>query len=208
MSVKLKRKSIVRLFEALGFKTASKWDNARLKKMVAKLPELEIDNAKLEDKLQNRLKSLLDMVEAKDAYEITSEDETVPQETAEETKTETAEETKEEAAADDDDEDDVPAEKTEKKEKAAKAEKPKKEKAPKAAKPQSKKRIDCICEAIKAIPKSGLTLNEVAEKANAEFIQNGGEDNVTQTLHHLRVICPVLATFKVVEKKEDKLFLC
>ena len=48
----------IKIFEALGFKTASQWDAGRLQKKIVKLPEL-VEGAALDDKTQKRINVVL-----------------------------------------------------------------------------------------------------------------------------------------------------
>lgn len=70
---------------------------------------------------------------------------------------------------------------------------------------KSKKRIDCLCDALKGLPKSGKTAEEIAKAADAEYVKAGGESNVNQTVHHLAVILPVVRIFGHVTVDGDKI---
>ncbi len=48
----------VKIFEALGFKTANKWDRSRLEKKIQNLPDLT-EGAKLDQKMQKRVNEIL-----------------------------------------------------------------------------------------------------------------------------------------------------
>lgn len=54
----ISRNRAIKIFETLGFKTANKWDNARLQKNVGKLTTL-IEGADLDDKTQKRVNAIL-----------------------------------------------------------------------------------------------------------------------------------------------------
>lgn len=107
-TLNVKRTELVTLFEKLDFKTASKWNKARLENKIASLPELVDNDTDAEDS-QELLDSLLNAIENEVAIEITDD-------TA---KTEDKKKTKKTKKTDDDD-DDAPAPKKEKKEKKEK----------------------------------------------------------------------------------------
>lgn len=68
---------------------------------------------------------------------------------------------------------------------------------------KTKKRIDCICDVIKSLPKSGLTVDEASERANKDYIKAGGDDNLKQTVHHLRVILPAVLGLGCATMNDD-----
>lgn len=70
---------------------------------------------------------------------------------------------------------------------------------------KSKKRIDCITDVLKKLPKTGRTLNDIAKAANEDYIKAGGDDNVKQTLHHLQVILPAVVNLGFATMNDDKL---
>ena len=82
-----------------------------------------------------------------------------------------------------------------KKEKAAHAEKPakeKKEKTPAKEKTKSVTRTDCFCTALLAIDKKGKSIDAIAEEIDKAYVKGGGESNLKQTLHMVKVYLPVL----------------
>jgi hypothetical protein len=90
-------------------------------------------------------------------------------------------------------------------EKETEKEKPaKKEKKP--AKKEGKKkttRMISVCDAIKELPKKGLSIDDLADKANEIFMEQGGQDNPDQTKNILKVISPVLIQFNLVTIEDD-----
>lgn len=97
-----------------------------------------------------------------------------------------------------------------KKEKAAPAEKPakeKKEKAPAKEKRKTATRTDCFCEAVLAIGKKGKTISDISEDIDAAYVKAGGDSNLKQTEHMVRVHLPVLVGVGFVEVKDKTIFL-
>lgn len=94
-------------------------------------------------------------------------------------------------------------------------EEPKKAKAPKSKdgkkapkKPaKTKKRVDTICDALNKLPKSGRTVQEIAEISDKDYVSGGGESNVKQTVHHINVLLPALVNLKIVTVDGDKVKL-
>lgn len=82
----------------------------------------------------------------------------------------------------------------------------KKSSSKKPSSKKGKKRLDCLCDALRKLPKSGKTLEDVAANANDDYIKAGGDDNAKQSLHHLMVILPALVAFDIVKVEDGKVF--
>ena len=73
--MKIKKENAIRLFQALGFKTASKWDSAKLKIKLNNLPDLVEEGFELEDEKMNiRLGKVLCAIEAGNKIVVLSKD--------------------------------------------------------------------------------------------------------------------------------------
>jgi len=68
------------------------------------------------------------------------------------------------------------------------------------------KRIDCVCAMLKKLPDKGASIEQVAKLANQMYVKGGGDDNVKQTIHHLRVVMPTLQNFDIIKVEDGKLF--
>ena len=60
ISGKVTKNRVVKIFEALGFKTAERWDIHRLQKKLVEL-EMLVEGAKLDDKTQKRVNEILSL---------------------------------------------------------------------------------------------------------------------------------------------------
>jgi len=67
----IKKKTVIKLFEALGFKTAKSWDEARLLKKVKQLPEL-VEETKIKNP---KMKRILEKILAADKVVFKEEEE-------------------------------------------------------------------------------------------------------------------------------------
>jgi hypothetical protein len=174
------RKDAVHLLTALGFHAAHKASNAVLTLRFKKLPQL-LEG--FEGTLSGESRSLADAVVAAgpDGFEIVG---------AEPHGVEKAGEVQAPKVG-----------KAGKKDKPAKQQKASGEKT----KTKSKKRIDCLTDALKKLPKAGHTLENIAKIANDEYVKSGGEDNLKQTLHHLQVVLPVAVNLGYVSVNDGKL---
>jgi len=179
----LKRETAVKVFEGLGFKTAGKWNNERLRKKVSNLPEL-VDGVKSKDKW---MKKALTAIRGADVVVLAkTEDEQQKKE----------KEQKEEKVL-----------QKEAKKKSVSLKKEKEKKTKKSTKgTKRKKRIDYICDTLKNIPKGGQSLEDSARKANQACAEDGNNSNESQTQRYLQVVLPVLINFGLFVKKDGKLY--
>jgi hypothetical protein len=175
------RKELVDVFEALGFKMASKWANDRLLAKVAKLADVDTDSESVAGmgKAQRKLlASLIECAKAGDAIEIKTEGEPTKEEVAEQPK---------------------------KFAKAAKkaASKDKGEKPAKAKKLKKIGRPAAIARFLAKSKKKRLTRDEIVEGGNAVYVDLGGKDNVKESTLYTGVVIPVLVEFGVIEIDGD-----
>jgi hypothetical protein len=174
------RKELVEVFEALGFKMASKWSNDRLLAKVAKLADVDEDSesvAGMSKGQRKLLTSLIEAAKAGDAIEIKT--------AGEPTKEEVAEQPKKFAKA-------------AKKSVKNKGEKP----AKKQPKQKAPSRMSAACDAIKKLRRR-TTIDDVAKMANDIVVSGGGKNNVKQTKHLIQVILPTLVAFDLVTETDE-----
>lgn len=144
-----------------------------------------------------------DSVEETDADDSTSED------TDDEDDSDEEDDDEDEEDEDDEDEDDeeesAPAPKKSKKKAPAKKEKkpkPKKEK-----KPKRKARLDSICDVIRTIPEDGISIEDLATQANEDCIENGGGDNMEQSIYMFtRFVSKILTNYGIVRVEGDTVY--
>ena len=84
-----------------------------------------------------------------------------------------------------------------------KAPKEKAQKAPKEKKARVT-RVSHICAAISSVPKKGLTVKELAEKADASLGKAGGKANLKQTIHHTQVLVPAAIAWGIVKMEDGR----
>lgn len=176
--LKVSRKDALNILTGLGFMKTVQYDNETLAERLTKLPTYMVNNENtLTGDVEEHIDKIIKALTIGTKIAVTGPE---PKNAVHATK----------------------AEKDARKEVKEKAKKEKKEGTPKAKK--GKKRIDSICDQIRSLPRGGLTLGQVAEAANKDFMANGGEDNVKQTLHHLNVVLPVILHFKAATMSEDE----
>lgn len=184
------------ILEKMGKEVSKKISETRAKAKLVRAIEKEglPDDIELTDK---ELKCLDDL-----GYDVDFDDE-------EEEEPEEDEDEDEEEDDDEDDEEEEEEKPSKKKKSSKKSDKKKKgKKKPEPKKVKGKKRIECICDALKKLSKKGKTAEDIAEVANKDFVKEGGNDNVKQTAHTIRVILPTLINFELVSVKKGKIFPC
>jgi flagellar motor switch/type III secretory pathway protein FliN len=189
--MKVKRETAVKLFKALGFKTANNWNDQKLQEKILNLPEMT-EGTKLNSKVQ----SFIDKISAADEVIIISGESQTMQKKKKTKKKASKKEVTTEAP--------TTKKKTAKKKTAAPAKKKAAEKpAKKAEKKSSKKitRIDAVLELL--LKRKKISITELAQSSNQLCIDSGGKDHLKESQNAVAKVIKILEAVGYLTVKND-----